>query len=480
MSNPKGRTLPNAISLYFVMLAVYCIDVFLFKSDLTVLGDAFFARCISFVILFLFLLASKEPIESLGLSKKKEKFIGGALYGSFFAIIPLLIVTFCEVIYYSATDSTSLDLIFETPNMTYVSSEENLTPVAGVAIYIFTCFLGNAFKEVFFRGFLLKKFNKVTDFGKANFMQALLYMSFILPYLARNIPDQLSHDRLTVPMAAFMIVFYIIHETFAGLKWGLMTRVSGSTYMATVDHFLYVFFSNSIFITNRYIMWSFMAHMMAIQVVSFLFVFVHYRIGMKKINEKKARQQAKIEAELKEIEERKKQREANRSVGKKIDKLEEISPSNYKNLVNESVKRDLIEKDDASALENKIALEQALKEDVVHKNDESVDDILRKASREMHRRENPSSSNDITEDFDSDEFLKAYQRQDGSHRNMNHRHTHHQSHHHGSQHYSEKKTEEKPIVVDKKEPMAKKPKRTFAQKMQSLGGIDDSSSNDLI
>lgn len=476
MSNPKGRTIPNAISLYFVMLAVYCIDVFLFKSDLTVLGDAFFARCISFVILFLFLFAAKEPIENLGVSKKTEKFVVGALSGSLFALVPLAIVTVCEVVYYASTDSSALSLVFETPNMTYVRSEENLTPVAGVAIYIFTCFFGNAFKEVFFRGFLLKKFNKVTDFGTANFMQAVLYMTFILPYLARNIPDQLSRGRLAVPMAIFMVVFYIVHETFAGIKWGMMTRISGSTYMATVDHFLYVFFSNSIFITDRYVTWAFMLHMMAIQIVSFLFVLIYYRIGMKKINEKKARQQAKIEAELKEIEERKKQREANRSVRKKIDKLEEISPSNYKSIVNETAKQRRIEEDNESALESKIVLEQALKEEVAHKSDDSVDDILRKASREMRMRDNTSGSNDITEDFDSDEFLKAYQRQDGSH-HANHRHSHHHSH----RHHSEKITDEKPIVlVGKKEPVAKKPKRTFAQKMQSLGGIDDSSSNDLI
>lgn len=477
MSNPKGQTLPNALSMFFVMLAVYCIDIFLFRSDLTVLGDAFFARFISFVIIFLYLLAAKEPIETLGISKKTQKIFGGVLYGTFFTLVPLAIVTLCEVAYYASTDATALTLQFETPNMTYVRSEENLTPVAGVVIYIFTCFFGNAFKEIFFRGFLLKKFNKITDFSKANFMQAVLYMTFILPYLARNIPDQLSRGRLTVPMAVFMIVFYIVHETFAGIKWGLMTRISGSTYMATVDHFLYVFLSNSIFITNRYESWSFMLHMMAIQVISFLFVLIHYLIGMKKINEKKKRQQAKIDAELKEIEERKKKREAERSARKKIDKLEEISPAKYKNIVHEAEKHERMAEDDESALENKIILEQTLKEEVVNKDDEDIDAIIRKANREMRMQENPVSSSDITDDFDSDEFLKAYQRQDGSHRHSGH---HHHKHHH---HHYREKTEEKEttaILPVKKEPMAKKPKKTLTQKIQSLGGIDDSSSNDLI
>ena len=478
MSNPKGQTLPNALSMFFVMLAVYCIDIFLFRSDLTVLGDAFFARFISFVIIFLYLFASKEPIETLGISKKTQKFVGGALYGSFFALVPLAIVTLCEVVYYASTDSSALVLNFETPNMTYVRSEENLTPVAGVAIYIFTCFLGNAFKEIFFRGFLLKKFNKITDFGKANFMQAVLYMTFILPYLARNIPDQLNRDRLTVPMAVFMIIFYIVHETFAGLKWGLMTRISGSTYMAIVDHFLYVFLSNSIFITNRYESWSFMLHMMAIQVVSFLFVLIHYMIGMKKINEKKKRKQERIEAELKEIEARKKKREAERSVRKKIEKLDEISPAKYKNIVHEAGKRERMIEDDESALENKITLEEALKEDVVLNNDESIDAIIRKANREMRMKENPVSSSDITDDFDSDEFLKAYQRQDGSHRKSGSHHHHHHGHHHHREDVEEKET--LVVIPVKKESMAKKPKKTLVQKIQSLGGIDDSSSNDLI
>lgn len=475
MSNPKGRTLPNTLSIYFVMLAIYGIDVFIFKSDLTVLGDAFFARCISFIVLFLYIWAAKDSVQTLGLSKKGEKFLAGGLYGTIFAMLPLAIVTAAEIAYYLSTDASALSLRFETPNMSYVRSEENLTPVAGVVIYIFTCFFGNAFKECFFRGFLLKKFNKITDFGKANFMQAVLYMTFILPYLARSIPDQLSRGRLTPQLAVFMVCFYIIHETFAGIKWGLMTRISGSTYMAIMDHFLYVFFSNSVFITNRYVTWSFMLHMMAIQVVSFLFVLIYYLYGMKKINDKKKKQKAKLEAEYNEIEARKKQREANKAAEKKFDALEEISPAKYKNIVNEDKKLKRSVESDERALENKIVLEEALKEEVSHKNDDSVDDILRKANREMRRRENPVSTNDITEDFDSDEFLKAYQRGDGSHRKSN---RHHHQHHHS--HYKEAKEEKQPIAPPQKKAMAKKPKKTFAQKLQSLGGIDDSSSNELI
>ena len=95
----------------------------------------------------------------------------------------------------------------------------------------------------------------------------------------------------------------------------------------------------------------------------------------------------------------------------------------------------------------------------------------------MRMKENRVSSGDITDDFDSDEFLKSYQRQDGSHRHSGHHHHKHHRHHH------REKTKEKEttaILPVKKESMAKKPKKTLAQKMQSLGGIDDSSSNDLI
>lgn len=488
MSNPKGRTLPNAISMYFVMLAVYCLDIFVFQSDLTVLGDAFFSRFFSFIILILYTKASKDSLAVLGISKKREKFVAGGVYGILFSLVPLLLVILCEVIYYVSADSSAINLIFSPPGLNYVRTEGHMTPVSVTVIYIATTFFGSAFKEFFFRGFMLKKMNKVMNFFSANLFQSLLYMSFILPSLARNFIRG-YYNSTTAKLAVFIIIFYVIHETLAGIKWGLMTRVSGSTYIATVDHFLYVFLSNSIFISSRYETWAFMLHMMAIQIVSLMMVLVYYAIGMKRINAKKLKEKKEEDEARERKEARRKEREANRVIKEKIAPLEEISPENYRNIASDARRKSHEDEDPNAPLESTVFIEDAIQEKPTAEASENsdVDDFLKQMTREMRRREEPIRSDEITEDFDSDDFLKAYQsgKTYGHHRNSGHSHSHH-SHNRSAENPESKLPQDKkepeetlpPVPVKKK--LSKKPKRTLAQKIRSLGGVDDSSSNDLI
>lgn len=488
MSNPKGRTLPNAISMYFVMLAIYCLDIFVFQSDLTVLGDAFFSRFFSFIIIFMYTKASKDSLAILGISKKKEKFVAGGIYGALFSLVPLFLVMLGEVVYYASTDASMLNLNFSPPSLNYVRTEGHMTSVGVTAIYIATTFFGSAFKEFFFRGFLLKKMNKVMNFFSANLFQALLYMSFILPSLARNFLRG-YYNSTTAKLAVFIIIFYIVHETLAGIKWGLMTRISGSTYIATVDHFLYVFLSNSFFVTSRYETWAFMLHMMAIQLVSLAMTLVYYAVGMKRINAKKLKEKQEEEEAKARREARRKEREANRVIKSKIEPLEEISPEYYRSIASDARRKSRQDEDSDAPLENTVFIENAIQEKPTAESaeDSDVDDFLKKMTRQMRRSEEPTRSDEITEDFDSDDFLKAYQNGKSHH----HRHSGHSHHHHSHHHHSEEKmkeettqenntTEKDSVAVPVRKKMAKKPKRTLAQKIRDLGGVDDSSSNDLI
>lgn len=478
MSNPKGRTLPNTISMYFVMLAIYSIDIFLFKSDLTVLGDAFYSRFFSFVVLFLYIWVSKDSFSLLGISKKTEKITAGILYGTVFSVVPLFIITALECVYYGMTDISAINLNFSPPSLSYVRSEENMTPVIAVVIYIFTTFFGSAFKEFFFRGFMLKRLKKVMDFSWANLIQSALYMSFTLVLLVRNLVNG-YYDDTTSRLGVFIIAFYVIHETIAGIKWGLMTRVSGSTYIATVDHFLFVFLSNSIFITNRYVTWSFMTHMLAIQILSLLFTLIYYSLAMKKINEKQALKKAREEAELREIEERKKAKKE-QSIKKKTDGMKEISPQSFKKIVRDSENIGENLPTEEEILSTRKSIEETLTNPLEDKaSDSEVDAILKDVTHQMsgHRHHH---SREITAGFDSDDFLAAYSKGGGKTP-----HYHHKPHKPEHRRTETVKKEETPKPkqpkqqAPKKQPV-QKPKLTFTQRMRSLGGIDDSSSNDLI
>lgn len=481
MSNPKGTTLPNLISMYFVMLAVYCIDIFLFKSDLTVLGDAFYSRFISFVILFLYIRASKDTLNILGITKNTSKITAGIVYGTLFSVVPLFIITIAEGIYYGLTDATAIHLNFSPPSLSFVRSEENLTPVAAVVIYIFTTFFGSAFKEFFFRGFLLKKLKKVMDFGWANVIQAVLYMSFTMALLLRNLVNG-YYDTTTASLGVFIIAFYFIHETIAGIKWGLMTRISGSTYIATVDHTLFVFLSNSIFITDRYVTWSFMIHMLAIQLLSLIFTLVYYKIGMSKINKKKAIKEAREEAERLEIEEKRKAKKE-KSIKSKTDGMDKISPDSFKRIVRHTDESTSEIPSEEEILSNRKTIEDTLTNplDEATRDNTEIDKFLKKVTREMNGEHN-NRHGEITEGFDTDDFLEAYSKNDGKlhcHTHHSHHHEHHREQHRHSEYVNKPQTVAVPKPKSKKEAAAK-PKLTFRQKIQSLGGIDTSSSNDLI
>lgn len=410
MSNPKGNTIPRVISIVLLMFVIYCADLFLLKADRGILGDNFYARAASFVTLFIVLSTTKEPINILGISKKKKKILGGIVFGIIFSVIPLVLVTGIEYLFYFFTDNASLVLRFSPPNHT-----DRLPPAAYIAIYFVTSFFGSAFKEMFFRGYVLKTIKRVSDFKSANIVQAICYTAFILPLLLRNFILSPIYDPENVELAAFIVGFYLIHETLGAIKWGYLTRISGATYIATIDHTLYVFLANSIFITTRYVTWSFMLHMLAIQVVSFLMVMVYYKINMKLVAEKKAKEAAEKE-EKRKARQIKHQQEIEAQIGVKTQDVNEISPNEYKDLVDEvsnkrrSHKRNSSKKNDRHSQANESKLE-SFDSEAIKKADDFLQRQLqhqhRSAKKRVNRNERHSKSNEaILDNFEDVDIAK--------------------------------------------------------------------------
>lgn len=335
MSKPKSNTIPNVVNMFLIILGLYCIDLFFIKSDLTVLGDNFYSRFVGFVAIFIYLWINKESVGTLGITKNKKKIVTGIVYGIIFSILPIAIAMAGECLYYGITDVSALNLRFSPPSLNYVKDVAHITPAISIIIYTISTLFGSAFKEMFFRGFVLKKLKTVLDFGTANLVQALMYMSLTAPLLLRNLVNH-YYDKTTTELGVFIVFFYIFHETIAGIKWGLITRVTGSTYVAIVDHFLYVFIANSVYITDRYVTWSFMTHMMAIQLISLAIVLIYYKINMKKLKEKQAIEEAKKAEEKLAREERRKKRMAEGYVDEKIQNIDEISPDQFKTIIEES------------------------------------------------------------------------------------------------------------------------------------------------
>ncbi|HAS37074.1 MAG TPA: hypothetical protein DCS04_00360 [Ruminococcaceae bacterium] len=387
MSDPKGKALPNLLTLYFIMLIIYCLDVFFLKSDLTVLGDNFYARFISFVVLFMTLLFKKEHLKNFGISKKKENFIAAVKYGTFFSVVPLLIVSAVELIVFKFSNPSAIDLRFSPPSLSYVRTEGYLTPAFCITVYILTTLFAACFKEMFFRGLLIHKLEKLTVFKSANIFQALLYMTFILPKLIRNFAKN-YYSKEIVDLALFVVLFYIIHEFITGIKWGLLAKASGTTYISIVDNFLYVFLANSVRVVDQSTKWLFMIHMLCTQLISLALVYIYYKKSMAK-SSVVSETAATAEKDTKKTEEEK------GYSAEIISDAEEISPDQFKDIVREN-----------SADNDKKS----------HNGDMSeteIDNFLKDFGKPHHHYRPPvqvqPTAKKEDENFDVDEFLKGYE-----------------------------------------------------------------------
>lgn len=398
MSNPKGRALPEIISLFLVMLVIYCLDVFFVKSDLTVLGDNFYSRFISFTVIFMLIFFKREHINSFGLKKDKKKFVNALIFGAVFSIVPIVCACLIEYIFFKAFSPDDIMMSFFPPTVFYTKSGTDFPIGICILIYAFTSLLASLFKETFFRGFLLHKFKRLMPFISANIFQALLYTSFVIPKLIRNFTKG-YFGKGVIDIAAFVIIFYLVHEFLTGIKWGMMTKVSGSVYMSVVDDFLYVFLGNCIHIVDPTIKWAFMAFMLVAQIISFVLVTVYcYRKTGSlsqffkddiKTGPDEPDSHAKKESQTAEP-------EPNGYSADIIKDMQNISPDQFKSIVEPSF--------------------AFLGDTRAHNGDLSekeIDEFLKGFSKPKHRYSPPQEAKPVfnpikDKDFDVDSFLKDY------------------------------------------------------------------------
>ena len=274
MSNPKGKALPNLISMYLIMLVIYCLDVFFLKSDLSVLGDNFYSRFLCLTVLLMTVVFKREHFITFGIRRKATKLKSAFIFGTFFSVVPIATVSIFEYIFFKILYPNAIDINFTPPSLSYVQTKGYLTPALCIAIYILTSLFAACFKEMFFRGFLLHKLEKLTTLKVANIFQALLYMTFVIPKLIRNFAMNYYSEDI-VKLATFVVIFYLVHEFITGLKWGMLAKVSGAVYISIIDNFLYVFLANSLHIVDQSTKWLFMIHMLATQLISLALVAIY-------------------------------------------------------------------------------------------------------------------------------------------------------------------------------------------------------------
>lgn len=380
MSDPKSKALPDLFSMYFIMLLLYCADVFLLKSDLTVLGDNFYSSFLCLTVLTLTVLFKRENLKSFGIGAKTKKIGKSFFYGILFSVGSMAVVFAAEYAVVYKFCPSELKLSFIPPNFNFVKTEGYLTPLFCISVYLTAAVFSVCFKETFFRGFMLNKLEKLMGFGVANAFQAALYALFYVPKLVRNFLDNVYTDDIK-QIAVFVIIFYVIHEFITGFKWGMVAKKSGAVYISIVDHFLYVFLSDSVNVISAKNQWIFMAQMLAIQLVSLLIVFVYTRVAPDDMPEK-AEKKANPQVQLNSV-----------YSSESVDAVKEISPEDFKT----------------------VTKEQARKMNIPQMSEAEIDEFLRDFNKPKHGGFLTAESHDETvdiENFDVDNFLQDYSMDD--------------------------------------------------------------------
>ena len=240
MESKSDKKIKATIIAILAIFVMQIIDVFIIKSNKTVLADTTFARITGIIIILVAAKALHFNIKRRCLDSYGWYF--ELLYGVFFSVVSLASVYVVELIYFKIKSFyADARLFFLPPNGTEY-------PVAVlVSAYAAGLLLTVIFKELF-RSFLLNQIYRKTGKKKANIIQAaLLTLLFMIPVTGMLLNGEfsgISRIDMVISISASVAAVFI-----GSLKWGYFYRVNGSIWMAIADSFVNSFVLNWIYLS---------------------------------------------------------------------------------------------------------------------------------------------------------------------------------------------------------------------------------------
>ena len=145
-------------------------------------------------------------------------------------------------------------------------------------------FLVAAFKEIFYRGYLITQFSAKYGVAVSNLLQSIIYMISFAPTIAYYWLTGKFEFQGPL-MSFFLICGHLFYNLICGIKWGMFYRVNGTVWMSVADHFLTNFIVSSLFFTeNRLPEKWYIIEVIVIQLISFV-MFIPFFIRRDRQNE---------------------------------------------------------------------------------------------------------------------------------------------------------------------------------------------------
>lgn len=262
------------------VLLFQVLDVFFLHSSLPLLSTNIFARILGLILLIVF-------SGFLGFNLKKFCFKSygcffEVLYGFFFSLMPIFVIYLGKYIYFLYRGYENLTLSFKPSGFgDYDGSKKYLI---NVLVYVITLFLVAAFKEIFYRGYLITQFSAKYGVAVSILLQSIIYMISFAPTIAYYWLTGKFEFQGPL-MSFFLICGHLFYNLICGIKWGMFYRVNGTVWMSVADHFLTNFIVSSLFFTeNRLPEKWYIIEVIVIQLISFV-LFIPFFIRRDRQNE---------------------------------------------------------------------------------------------------------------------------------------------------------------------------------------------------
>lgn len=244
MIDKKRVGIAYAVTVGVLLFQV--VDVFFIRSSLPLLSTNIFARLLGIVILVVF-------SGALGFSLKKFCFKSygwffEVLYGLFFSLVPILVVYLGKYIYFLYRGYENLTLSFRPSG--FGDYDGSRKYIINAVVYILTLLLVAAFKEIFYRGYLITQLSGKYGVPISIFIQSIIYMISFVPTLAYYWVTGRFEFQGPL-MSFFLICGHLFYNLICGVKWGAFYRVNGTVWMSVADHFITNFVVSSFFFTEN-------------------------------------------------------------------------------------------------------------------------------------------------------------------------------------------------------------------------------------
>jgi len=227
----QGKALSVVVLVYIVCVVFRLFEYFILQTDKTWVGEAVVHKLIGIVILYLAVQMQGFSWNDIGFVK--EKAVKYLLKGLAFGLGIFAIAYAAETLVVMAQGRfDSLQL--------YVSAyavDENIGYQTGMVFFLI-CILGNIvnviMEEGIFRGLFIRILKKKYHFISAMVISSVLFGMWHMVAPIRNYADGTS----SMGGMIANIIMLVVTSGLVGFKFALLTKITGSLYMAMGDHFV--------------------------------------------------------------------------------------------------------------------------------------------------------------------------------------------------------------------------------------------------